>query len=241
MRPAQDFPVEYTLLRSRRRTIALVISPDAALIVRAPLQAPLPRIECLIREKFDWITRKREELKKRPAPRGKLFVDGERFYYLGMEYPLRFSDEIKGSLYFENEFILSSRERARAKELFVWWYKREAWRVITGRAAFYAARDGFQYRSLKITNARRRWGACSSRGSLTFSWRLVMAPLEVVDYVVVHELVHLEHGDHSSRFWSRVRLLFPRTDHCRAWLKQNGAALDLIPDFSIEKSARRAG
>ncbi len=221
-------PIKYSLVRSRRRTAALVITPDAGLTVRAPMQMPLSRIESIIREKFDWITRKIQQQKSRPVPRVKFYANGERFLYLGEEYALRISDEFKGSLYFDNAFILSAREQGRAQDLFVWWYKREAQRVITERVDFFAQRDGFRFQTLKITGARRRWGSCNTLGNLSFSWRLVMAPLEVIDYVVVHELAHLEHCDHSPRFWNRVRALYPAADHCRAWLKKNGSALDLI-------------
>lgn len=219
--------IEYQLVRSRRRTAALMITPQAQLTVRAPLQMPLARIEHIIRQKAGWINRKILEQKSRPSAAEKRFVDGETFLYLGAAYALRISNEMKGSLCFENEFVLSSREQARARELFVWWYKSAARRIITERVEFFARRDGFRYQTLAITGARRRWGSCNTRGSLSFSWRLVMAAPEVIDYVVVHELVHLWHGDHSPRFWSRVRALYPDADRCRAWLKKNGSILDL--------------
>ena len=168
---AEGAGIEYTLVRSRRRTAALVISTDAVLTVRAPLQMPLSRIEILIGEKIRWINRKILEQKARPSAGVKQFVEGERFLYLGHEYGLRISDDIKGSFCFEDGFVLSSRERARAKELFVWWYKREARRIITERVALFAQRDGFRYQELRITGARRRWGSCSAQGSLSFSWR----------------------------------------------------------------------
>lgn len=219
--------VNYKLLRSRRRTAALMIAPDATLTVRAPLHMPVARIEYFIQQKMDWITRKILEQKARPTIGARSYEEGELFWYLGTRYPLRISSDLKGSLCFEEEFILSSREKNRARELFAWWYRREARQVITARVEFFSSRDGFHYQALRITGARRRWGSCNTRGNLSFSWRLVMAPLDVIDYVVVHELAHLEHCDHSSRFWNRVRALYPDADRCRAWLKTNGPALDL--------------
>ncbi|MBF0387380.1 MAG: M48 family metallopeptidase [Candidatus Omnitrophica bacterium] len=225
---AKALDIPYQLVRSRRRTTALMISPDAVLTVRAPLHLPLARIESLITAKLDWINRKIAEQRSRPVAGVKLFAEGERFWYLGAEYALKISDEFKGSLVFENEFVLSARERGRAKELFEWWYKRTARRVITERVEFFSRQEGFRYNALKVTGARRRWGSCNTQGNLSFSWRLVMAPLEVIDYVVVHELVHLEHCDHSPRFWHRVRALYPQADQCRLWLKTHGPALDLV-------------
>ncbi|MEI6437403.1 MAG: SprT family zinc-dependent metalloprotease [Candidatus Omnitrophota bacterium] len=220
--------LEYKLVRSRRRTVALLISPDAVLTVRAPLHTPVARIEGFIREKARWIDRKIQEQKSRPSAGVKQFVEGELFLYLGASCPLRICDDMKASFCFDGSFLLSSREQSRARELFVWWYKREARRFITERVEFFARKDGFRYQSLRITSARRRWGSCTTAGTLSFSWRLVMAPLDVIDYVVVHELAHLDHCDHSPRFWGRVRSLYSDTDRCRAWLKKNGPALDLI-------------
>jgi hypothetical protein len=90
-----------------------------------------------------------------------------------------------------------------------------------------ANRFGFQVQRLAITGARTRWGSCGIRGSLNFSWRLVMAPEPVIDYVIVHELAHLRVRNHSSQFWELLEKLMPEYRQPRLWLKQNGYRLDL--------------
>ncbi|MCS7122892.1 MAG: M48 family metallopeptidase, partial [Candidatus Micrarchaeota archaeon] len=85
----------------------------------------------------------------------------------------------------------------------------------------------FRYNRVRITNARRRWGSCSSSNNLNFSWRLIMAPLEVIDYVVVHELVHTRIKNHSKAFWRMVEAVMPDYDRQRRWLRENGHMLKI--------------
>jgi predicted metal-dependent hydrolase len=96
--------------------------------------------------------------------------------------------------------------------------------------ALYAAQHGFQPGRIRITSARTRWGSCSSKGTLSFTWRLVMAPLEVVDYVVIHELAHLRVKNHSQVFWDSVAALMPDYKRHVTWLKKNGRFLTLAQE-----------
>jgi predicted metal-dependent hydrolase len=91
----------------------------------------------------------------------------------------------------------------------------------------YASQYGFQYKKIGITSAQTRWGSCSANGSLNFSWRLILAPMEAVDYVVVHELVHTVHHNHSRRFWQKVGKIMPDYKERRKWLRKNGQRLIL--------------
>jgi len=105
------------------------------------------------------------------------------------------------------------------------WYKERAYEKISERVQWYALKNGFQYNKIKITQAQKRWGSCSSKGNLNFSWRLIMAPLPVVDYVVVHELAHLVEKNHSKAFWSKVKMLMTDYQKQQEWLKRNGHLL----------------
>jgi hypothetical protein len=107
------------------------------------------------------------------------------------------------------------------------WYRQQASRVISERVTGYAAQNGFSYQRVNITGARTRWGSCSARGSLNFTWRLVMAPIRVIDYVVVHELVHLKHKNHSKAFWDEVKRLMPEYQQQIKWLYEHGHTLRL--------------
>ena len=99
--------------------------------------------------------------------------------------------------------------------------------ILNERSASYARAHGFSYRRINITSARTRWGSCSTRGSVSFTWRLIMAPLAVVDYVILHELAHTQIPNHSRHFWDRMGQLLPDYRSHRQWLKENGNLLRL--------------
>jgi predicted metal-dependent hydrolase len=220
-------PKPYKLIRSKRRTIALAITADASLIVRAPMNTPLSYIERLVNTKVDWIRKAVARVSSRPRPVVHEYIDGESFLYLGKSYKLSIVKNADEKLIFRSAFILSAKEKKHARALFISWYKKEAKKKITERVEWCARRAGLSYKSVKITTASRRWGSCSTSNGLNFSWRLIMAPLSVVDYVVVHELAHLEHKNHSKAFWDRVKVMYPNYDKAQKWLKENEGVLSL--------------
>ena len=125
------------------------------------------------------------------------------------------------------KFIMDESVKEQAKQAFIDWYKTQARQVIRARVDIYARRNGFVYTQFRITNAKTRWGSCGPKGSLNFSYRLVMAPLEIIDYVVCHELVHLKVKDHSKSFWKELEHLIPDYKQCKRWLKDNGHRLSI--------------
>jgi predicted metal-dependent hydrolase len=216
------------LIRSRRRTIGLQISRDAALVVRAPEWAKIDEITRVVIGHQEWINRTKEkvlsEMRRTPC---RMFSEGEEFPLLGQSYKLQFTDSDKIVLFFEDAFFLSRKFRSAAKQAFAQWYKIQASNIIPPRVQLYAAKFDLRYGRVGITNARRRWGSCSHKGNLNFSWRLVLAPIEVIDYVVAHELTHLEVKDHSRRFWKKVGSIYPGYKKQRRWLRENGRQLIL--------------
>ena len=107
------------------------------------------------------------------------------------------------------------------------WYTTQANSLIAERVQWYAAKYGFEYHQVKITKAKTRWGSCSPNGNLNFSWRLIMAPMQAIDYVVVHELVHLHEKNHARGFWAQVEAILPDYVQQVRWLKSNGYRLKL--------------
>jgi len=215
------------IIRSRRRTVALVVTRDATLVVRAPLRAPIRLIEDFVSRKSSWIRRKMAEAAARPGPSPKEYADGEEFLYLGDPYRLSVVDDPVAGLSFSQVFRLSRRCLPRARQAFAEWYKKEASVKIGERLGLYSAMSGIAYEEFKITGGRSRWGSCTAENRLLFNWRLVMAPICVIDYVVVHELAHVERKDHSRHFWDKVDALFPRYRESKEWLKDNGHLLAL--------------
>jgi predicted metal-dependent hydrolase len=216
------------IIRSKRRTIALEVSRDARLIVRAPYRTPLHFIEKVVLKKRFWIKEKQEFVRdrcKKVIP--KEFISGEGFLYLGNMYKLEFIDNPNAPIVFNNGFQISRKYFDTAKEILIAWYKEQACKKITERVNWHSSLSGLKYNKIKITDAQRRWGSCSAKGNLNFSWRLIMAPLRVIDYVVVHELAHIEEKNHSKDFWSKVKIMMSDYEQHRDWLKENRHLLDL--------------
>jgi predicted metal-dependent hydrolase len=216
------------IIHTSRRTIALIVDRDGRLIVRAPLRTSQKQIQRLVEQKAEWIKSKQALVSAkytRFAP--KTYENGEEFLYLGKVYQLAIVEQSKPALRLAERFLLSCKGVPQAERIFKKWYALQAKNVISERVQVLAARHGFAYCQVKITSAQARWGSCSPRGNLNFSWRLVMAPLPVIDYVVVHELVHLHEKNHSRRFWDKVKTLMPDYKLQVGWLKTYGHLLRL--------------
>ncbi len=209
------------IIRSRRRTVALQICHDATLVVRAPFHVSERAIRRLVYDKRAWIDEKLTQQKRYAVPR-KEFIDGEKFLYLGAHYPLHIVEGPGAPLAFENAFFLCRVHHREARDAFIRWYKERAKVTVGERVELCSAMAGLTYDKVRITGAQCRWGSCSRGGTLNFSWRLIMAPLSVIDYVVAHEVAHLAVKNHSRQFWNKVTVLFPEHARCGQWLKENG-------------------
>lgn len=214
------------LVRSRRKTLSLIVESDGTLTVRAPLRMKEADIRRFIEAKADWIKQKQARAQEEALP-SRQYVDGETFLYLGREILLRIIPNGRPALVMDRVFKLTRSARPQAESCFEAWYKKQARAVLSERVEYFAKLHGFRVGKIRISSARTRWGSCSSKETLSFTWRLVMAPLEVIDYVVVHELCHLNEMNHSRTFWARVEAILPNYKACRKWLKDNGAKLHL--------------
>jgi predicted metal-dependent hydrolase len=215
------------IIRSKRRTLALIVKPDGSLVVRAPLRASEKSIREFIEQHIDWIARKQAEARAARPATPKQYLPGETFPYLGNTYSLEIVKNQKKPLLLDETFKLSEAAQGKAKLAFERWYRLQAKQVLIERVLHYASQYGFQYKKIGITSARTRWGSCSADGSLNFAWRLILNPMELVDYVVVHELVHTVFHNHSKRFWKRVETILPDYKERRKWLRRNGQTLML--------------
>jgi hypothetical protein len=216
----------HRLVRSKRKTLLLIVETDGTLTVRAPLRMREADIWRFVEEKADWIKGKQARLRKdAPAPRQ--YVDGERFLYLGKEVPLRLVPDQRPVLVLDRSFKLTKSVQPQAESVFEAWYKQQARAIVTERVKFFAREYGFKIGKVRVSSARTRWGSCSQKGTLSFTWRLVMAPLEVIDYVVVHELCHLKELNHSKAYWAQVETILPDYKVRRKWLRNNSVKLQL--------------
>jgi predicted metal-dependent hydrolase len=215
------------IIRSKRKTLALIVKPDGSLIVRAPYQTPARSIKAFVEHNVRWIKKKQNEALAVLPPFPKQYVSGETFLYLGNMYPLEIIDKQKVHLILNQSFKLARSAQSEGASAFECWYREQAKKILCERVNLYARQYGFQYKRIKITSARTRWGSCSPGGDLNFSWRLILAPIDVIDYVVVHELVHTVFHNHSKRFWQKVETIMPDYKERKKWLRDNGQRLML--------------
>jgi predicted metal-dependent hydrolase len=216
MTPAVD-----EIIKSRRKTISLILTRDGRLVIRAPLRTTDAHIMDLVKQKQSWIEKKKRQHELRQKAISHIqFAPGGTLPYLGRPLTVMPIDclHIKIS---DDTLWLPERYQARPKAILQYWLKCEARTIITNRVLFWSKLTGLSFSRIRITNATGRWGSCGPTNSLQFSWRLVMAPLAVLDYVVVHELVHTSIKNHSRKFWLRVCTILPEYKQHNLWLRQN--------------------
>jgi predicted metal-dependent hydrolase len=224
--------IPYSIRRSSRARVARInVSPEGVEVV-IPKRFPQRDVEPLVRDKQRWIERTlrrfaESELEFPPAR----VEDGGEVPYLGERLLLGIRTEAgrsrphvrrRGELL--EVFIPPGGEPRDALER---WYRRRAQVEIGPRLEAAAARAGASYGRLSIRGQRTRWASCSSSGTMSFNWRLLLAPPEILDYVVEHEVAHLEVHDHSQRFWSLLASRCPGWREHEAWLRRHGHALRL--------------
>ncbi len=190
-------PVVCTLVRSRRKTYGIVVDESGQVSIRMPLYGSSSVARRLAEEKKDWILEK-------------VFLQKQRLQIRQAQ-----DEEREQKFTKEQRDALEKRYRKAAKEYF------------PKRADYYAQVLGVHYERIRIAEQKTRWGSCSSKGTLSFNWKLMLAPPKVLDYVVVHELCHLKEMNHSRAFWSLVEQVMPDYKEYRTWLKENGNTLQL--------------
>lgn len=226
-----------TLVRSRRRSIGLQISHDGKLTVRAPHHIPENELHSILAKKGGWIQKKKELALRRNGERiPRQFKSGERFYFLGKKIPLFVLPGTKG-VNLEGARLFCGPETENKELLLRQWYLKQAKIVFLERCDYYAALMGVSTPTISIGGAKTRWGSCSPTGKLRFCFRLVMAPLSVIDCVVVHELVHLKIRNHSAAFYKEMGNWFPQYGKIDLWLRKNSHLLDLsvVPQRELDR------
>lgn len=220
--------IKWKLIRSRRRTVGLEVSDRGELIVRAPKNLSRESISEVLRKHRRWITKKLAEAEERQKfHKPRKFEEGETFPYIGNEYPLRLAPGSRRFLAFDGRcFILSSAAGDGTRELFLRLYRKLARKYLSARLKRLASLNGLRFKKFRLSSARTRWGSCSAQGTISLTWRLIMAPPEIIDYVIIHELAHTKEKNHSPAFWDLVGRHIPDYKEKRRWLKKNGFLLN---------------
>ena len=219
--------LEYKVTYTDRKTIALEVERDGHLRVRAPKTTSDEDIEHFVQRRRFWVYQKRKSVQSQAEiARKREYVSGETFPYLGRHYRLDVRDIPDGELRFENKFILPRQLLYKAGNCFHAWYKARADERIGTHTRRWAKSMGIEFNRVMISDMSRRWATCTAKKNLNFNWRLIMAPMQVVDYVIVHELAHIIEPEHSDKFWNLVRITLPHYRNSLNWLEKHGQELE---------------
>ena len=215
--------MEYQLIRTRRKTIAICIARDGSVIVRAPLRASQSTIDRFVQEKQSWIQEKSVQMAQRDSAR-KLFqvTVGSKLSLLGREYPVVLGNQVS---FDGTQFFITNEDFGTLKPKLIQLYKNLAGQIIPERVSYFSKRTGRVPTGVRIGSASTAWGSCSGKNKLNFTWKLILAEPEEIDYVIVHELSHLREHNHSARFWRLVESVFPDYRERRKKLKLLGQNL----------------
>ena len=220
--------LEYTVKYSDRKTLNITVERDRSIIVRAPKTLSKDRIKELVYEKRQWIKDKINHIQKYPLNyTPKEFVSGESLLYLGKNYQLLISEENFKGVKFNQRFLISKNNQNDSNILFREWYKNKAKEKIAPLAKKYAKNLGVEFNESKVSEMKYRWASCTPNNNIIFNWRIIKAPMYVVEYLVAHELVHLIENNHTQRFWHILSIQVPNYEKAKNWLKDNGHLLEV--------------
>jgi predicted metal-dependent hydrolase len=217
-----DYPIR--IEKSRRRSLALFITPDRTVLVKAPLLTPKFIIDQFVAKHTDWIEKRLAKLQSVPLRGTRQYTDGETLLFLGKQYRIRTGPFT--NIAFRGDALLFPKAlQFRAEKELHTWYKKMAENFITQQVEKFAREMEAEYKEITFSDTKSRWGSCSHDNRLQFNWRLVMAPVLVVNYVIVHELAHTSEKNHSRDFWRRVEKYNPSYRQSRKWLSESGHTL----------------
>lgn len=217
------------VIRTPRIKSARLQVDEGAVAIIVPLALPGARIEKLLHEKTRWIKEKLYLHQQAMPVSSKEFVSGEAFPYLGRNYRLKIeSGAFQPVKLKQGRLLVTLPKDAGTPELvrnaLVRWYRLQAQQRFAEKVQRYAKVVGVTPTAVGVKTFKSRWGSCNIKGEILFHWKVIMAPHRIVDYVVVHELCHLKHHDHSAAFWKSVERVVPDYLECKEWLKMVGAA-----------------
>ncbi len=220
--------LEYEIRYSKRKTLNISVERDRTVIIRAPENLPLEKIEEIVQSKRNWIKDKINHAQKYPVDfKAKEFVSGETLLYLGRNYQLMVVDEHFEGVRFNQSFTISKSNQKNANQLFKEWYLVKALEKIEPLAKKYATNLGVKYNECKTSEMRYRWASCTPKNNILFNWRIIKAPMYVLEYLVAHELVHLIESNHTPEFWNILSIQIPNYEKAKKWLKENGQLLEI--------------
>jgi predicted metal-dependent hydrolase len=232
--------IEYRIKRgARKKSVAITIDNTSQVVVSVPKVLSWEKIREIVQKKASWIQKKQAYIRElKDLRQEKEYISGEQILFLGRKYRLKVIETEYGPV---PELVLRGRrvaiyikknmaEKKRKeiiKEVLMSWYCLKATEVILQRAKRYSHLLDLTPKKIIVRNQQKRWGSCSKSGVLRFNWRIIMAPVSIIDYVVVHEICHLKEKNHSRGFWRQMALVLSDYKKCRQWLRENYTSLEI--------------
>lgn len=226
--------IEFKVIFRNRKTMSIEVDSNGEITVITPINTTNEIIISKVKSKASWIVQKLYEVRNINVNKvNREAVNGESYLYLGRNYSLQIVDdknikEINVKL-FRGKFIVTTftRDEEKIKEALEKWYRERTLKKIKERIEYYKSFFSEEVKDVKVKEQKKRWASCTSNNELLFNWRCSMAPSNILDYIVVHEMCHMKYKNHSKEFWQRVYLVLPDYELRREWLRDNGIKLDL--------------
>lgn len=225
--------IDFNIVFKERKTMSIEVEPSGEVTVISPLGLTENIILEKIKSKANWIVKKQYEVNSININKiNREAVSGESYLYLGRNYSLLIEDkelkEITVKL-FRGKFIVSTytRDQEEIKSALEKWYREKTLLRVKERVNYFKEYFSVKPKEIKVKEQKKRWASCTSNNELLFNWRCSMAPANVLDYIVVHEMVHMIYKDHSHEFWDKVASVIPDFESRRKWLRENGIKLDI--------------
>lgn len=222
-----EYPL--TVKRSKRKTASIYIERDGSVTIQVPEQTTDDEVQEILAQneyKIHKYEAKRILLNEKAVNREA--VNGQSFLYLGRNYYLRFDENVSKLELKDRHFLAPVGSENNIKELFTAFYKQKGWKFIAPRLVKYAEMMGVKVNYFTIMDLKNRWASCSvKQPKINFNWKIMMAPVSVIEYMIVHELAHFKHKRHDAAFWNEVDKILPDYQRLVRWLKENGASMNL--------------
>lgn len=218
----------YKLAQSDRKTMSIYVEPDGNIVVRAPKNLPQKKIDAIIDLKSYWIYKSISEFQQLNKTKvTRKITDGEGFLFMGKSYRLKITNNITIPIILhQGYFLLHSDKINKARDHFINFYKEKGKEHIPQRVEYFKQKIGVEPKIVRIIELKNRWASKTDK-AVNFHWKIMLAPMTIIDYIIVHELAHLKVPDHSDEFWEIVESVMPNYKDKIYWLKVNGANLDV--------------
>ena len=227
--------IGHDILIDIKRTLTLkaiaIRVKEKRVTIKVPFFINNNLIQQLVNKKLPWIKKQLNIQSKFLTLEKKLYINDEKFLYLGKYYKLKILKNKKYSVNIEGDFlqvnIKNELNILKVKKLLKEWFREKSFIYFKKETYNYAKINNLKINSVKVREYKARWGSCSNKGDISFNWRLIMAPPKIIEYVIIHELMHIKEHNHSPKYWNYVKSLYPNINEAKEWLMYNGQTLNI--------------